>query len=192
MTPHLYKPHLAIKAAVLCICDDVVDCRKLESFGYTATTVLDESDGQPITWACHCTCDMIPNLHRKRIILFPHQDALGHVQEGYAVVRLVDHAQDLRIVQVPSGVTVAGFLRTITGAREAAHALHKLVEAATPLTSWEGYCVYVALRDIREAVKARRELGPMELSVKEMEAKFRLTQIRESERREKLNQGETK
>jgi len=32
----------------------------------------------------------------------------------------------------------------------------------------------------------------MELSVKEMEAKFRLTQIRESERREKLNQGETK
>lgn len=185
MTPHLYKPHLAIKAAVLCICDSVEDCRKLEAFGYAATTVLDEDDGQPITWACHCTRDMVPGLHAKRIILFPHQDALGRAHEGYAVVRLVDHAQDLRCVQVPAGVTVAGFLRSITGAREAAHALHKLVEAAIPLTSWEAYCVYVAIRDIREAVKARRELGPMEQSVKEMETRFRLTQMRESERREK-------
>jgi hypothetical protein len=86
---------------------------------------------------------------------------------------------------VPAGTTVAGFLRSITGAREAAHALHKLVEAATPFTSWEAYCVYVAIRDIREAVKARRELGPMEEKLKDMEMRFRLTQMRESEKRAK-------
>ena len=186
MSCHLYKGHLVVKAPVLAIGWNPEDCDKLNKFGWAATTFLDDQDSQPPSWVCTEVDDLIFDLRSKRIILFPHQTPDARPQEGYLLSKIVDRVIDVRIVRVPCGGTVAGFLATIKRATDASYALQRLIELAIPLTSFENYTTMISIEEIERNITICPDLRHIEEAVHHLSARFRRVQHQESARRAKM------
>jgi len=187
MSCHLYNWKKVKDAAVIAICDSTEDADKLMKFGWASTVALDDEDSQPVSWGLvdRSKINLADELRGRRILLFPHVTVDGQLSSSYAIVRLIERSIDIRVVRIPIGETVVGFLATIRTATEANRAIQKLIDHAISLTSWEAAEIDSSLRVIKSAIEKQTGRGWWKLdeTLVPFEAAFRTLQKMEAARR---------
>jgi IS1 family transposase len=172
----LYK-HLRIEnSKVVCVCQSKEECDKLWTFGWTATTVVDDQGNEQIDWMNHVLPLMKTVLFNKRIVLFPHQNEKGTYSAGRVVIDLVDKCLDIRIVNIPYGETLIDFARGSRSSAEAGSILEKLITKAIPITSTESWDVYDSIKTVRKAIDKCETLHGIRETLELIEEKFVSTQ----------------
>jgi hypothetical protein len=184
MNCHLYNWAKIKGAKLVCICDSRVDADKLAKFGWAATVLLDDDHSESICWM-FSTHDVVDLLAGKRVVLLPHQDVEGTVRFHYALVRLVEVALDVRVVHMPVGLTVTGFLQSIRTATEASGALDKVIDQAMPITSYAAHLINEALHRCRHELSRQtgKDWWLLAETIEHAQAQLRMLQKREAGRR---------